>query len=68
MQATIRREGERGMPAADHARFVGYHEEGALLPAERPGRTLAVLALYAPREWSGEFLAWDEERVVALLG
>jgi NAD(P)-dependent dehydrogenase (short-subunit alcohol dehydrogenase family) len=66
MQATIRREGERGMPAADHQRFMGYHEEGQLLPAERPGRALAVLALYAPRAWSGEFIAWDEERVQAL--
>jgi NAD(P)-dependent dehydrogenase (short-subunit alcohol dehydrogenase family) len=67
MQATIRREGERGMPAADHQRFVGYHEAGELLAAERPGRALAVLALYAPLGWSGEFLAWDEERVARLL-
>lgn len=68
MQATIRREGEKGMRGDEHGRFVRYHEEGALLPAERPGRALAVLALYAPLAWSGEFLSWDEERVGALLG
>jgi NAD(P)-dependent dehydrogenase (short-subunit alcohol dehydrogenase family) len=67
MQATIRREGERGMPAGDHQRFVGYHEGGELLPPERPGRALAALALFAPVAWSGEFLAWDEERVEALV-
>jgi NAD(P)-dependent dehydrogenase (short-subunit alcohol dehydrogenase family) len=45
MQATIRREGENGMPVDEHERFVRYHEEGQLLPPERPGRALAMLAL-----------------------
>jgi NAD(P)-dependent dehydrogenase (short-subunit alcohol dehydrogenase family) len=66
MQATIREEGKAGMPAERYQRFVQYHERGELLPPERPGRALAALALHAPREWSGEFLQWDEEKVAAL--
>ena len=66
MQATIREEGDEGMPAESYQRFVTYHEQGELLPPEKPGRALALLALYAPHEWSGEFLEWDEERVQRL--
>lgn len=66
MQATIRREGENGMPPSEHQRFIHYHQEGQLLPAEKPGRALAVLALHASRDWSGEFLSWDDEKVQAL--
>jgi NAD(P)-dependent dehydrogenase (short-subunit alcohol dehydrogenase family) len=67
MQAAIREKGEAGMPAERYQRFVNYHERGELLPPERPGRALAVLALHAPREWSGEFVQWDEEKVAALV-
>lgn len=66
MQASIREEGKAGMPAEGHRRFVQYHERGELLPPEKPGRALALLALYAPHAWSGEFVQWDEERVAAL--
>lgn len=68
MQATIREEGREGMPADSHRKFVAYHEEGELLPPEVPGRVLAVLALYAPAGWSGEFVSWDDEPVQALVG
>ena len=68
MQATIRREGGRGMPAGWHQRFLQYHQHGELLPPEQPGRALAVLALHAPHEWSGEFLQWDDPRVAELVG
>jgi NAD(P)-dependent dehydrogenase (short-subunit alcohol dehydrogenase family) len=67
MQAVIREEGATGMPAERHQRFVRLHEQGELLPPELPGRALAVLALYAPPAWSGEFLQWDEEKVAALV-
>jgi NAD(P)-dependent dehydrogenase (short-subunit alcohol dehydrogenase family) len=67
MQAAIRDEGKEGMPAERYQRFVRLHEEGELLPPEKPGRALAVLALHAPREWSGEFLPWDEPKVAALV-
>jgi NAD(P)-dependent dehydrogenase (short-subunit alcohol dehydrogenase family) len=67
MQATIRAEGRRGMPEEEYARFVHYYQEGELLPPEVPGCALAVLALYAPHEWTGQFVAWDEERVQSLV-
>lgn len=68
MQAAIRREGAGKMAEDEHARFVGYFEQGELPPPEVPGRALAALALHAPREWSGEFIRWDEDRVAALVG
>lgn len=67
MQAAIREEGASGMPAERHRRFVQYHQQGELLPPEKPGRALATLALYAPPAWSGEFLQWDEPKVAALV-
>ena len=67
MQERIRDEGREGMPADSHQKFVAYHEEGDLLPPEVPGRVLAVLALYAPAGWSGEFVSWDDEAVQTLV-
>ncbi len=67
MQATIRRDGAQGMPEEVYARFVRYQEEGELLPPEVPGCPLAVLAFHAPHEWSGAFLAWNDEQVRALV-
>jgi NAD(P)-dependent dehydrogenase (short-subunit alcohol dehydrogenase family) len=66
MQATIREHGQTGMTADAHARFVRYHEQGELLSPARPGRALVMLALYAPPDWSGEFLSWDDEKVQKL--
>jgi NAD(P)-dependent dehydrogenase (short-subunit alcohol dehydrogenase family) len=66
MQAVLRREGHGQMDDDDYARFVGYHERGELPAPDVPGRAVAVMALYAPREWSGEFMRWDDERVAAL--
>jgi NAD(P)-dependent dehydrogenase (short-subunit alcohol dehydrogenase family) len=67
MQAAIRQQGEAAMHADDYRRFVGYYEQGKLLPPSLPGRALACLALFAPHAWSGEYLSWDEERVQALI-
>ena len=67
MQRTIREEGADGMPSESYQKFRHYHETGDLLPPDVPGRALAVLALHAPHDWSGDFVAWDEERVQTLL-
>ena len=67
MQSVIRQQGAGGMPEGAHARFVAYYEQGELLPPEVPGMALAIVALHAPPEWSGEFIAWDEERVQGLV-
>lgn len=67
MQATIRREGASGMPEEVYARFVRLFQEDQLLPPEVPGCALAVLALFAPHEWSGAFLPWNAEDVQSLV-
>jgi NAD(P)-dependent dehydrogenase (short-subunit alcohol dehydrogenase family) len=67
MQTLIRNEGAAGMPAGAHERFLDYHAQGDLLPPQLPGCSLAVLALYAPRDWSGAFVQWNEERVLSLV-
>lgn len=67
MQVLIREKGSTGMPKAVHDRFMNYHTNGELLPPDLPGQALAFLALYAPQEWSGEFLNWDEEKVKSLI-
>ncbi len=67
MQQAIREDGAQGMAPDSHQRFRQYHERGELLPPEAPGRALAALALAAAPEWSGEFMAWDDERVQRLV-
>ena len=66
MQNEIRAKGATGMPAEAHKRFVEMHEQGNLLPPEKPGRAIALLALYARREWNGRFLSWDDPDIAAL--
>lgn len=67
MQRKIREEGQSGMQEEKYTRYVRLHREQKLLPPEKPGKSMAVLALYAPVAWSGEFIAWDEDRVLALV-
>ena len=37
--------------------------EGRLEPPFVPARAIAWLALQAPREWTGEFLEYDDPRI-----
>lgn len=67
MQTLIREEGAQGMPEEVHARFLKYHQEGELLPPVVPACSLTVLSLYAPHEWSGAFLSWNDEAVLSLV-
>jgi len=66
MQAEIRTTGQEAMPPESYARFVRSFEQGELLPPEKPGRALAMLALWAPQALSGEFVGWDDPRVEVL--
>lgn len=66
LQATIREDGAEGMPPEAHARFMRYYQRGELLPPQVPAGALAILALFAPAEWSGQFLAWDDQRIQQL--
>lgn len=63
MQALIRNEGSGAMPPERYTYFVDLHRQGKLLPPEKPGRAVALLALHAPPAWSGEFIQWDDERI-----
>lgn len=54
------------MSASDHARFMGLHERGELLPPHEPGGVLAGLALKAPPSMSGTFVNWNDEEPKAL--
>lgn len=66
MQDEIREKGATGMPTEAHSRFVEMHKQGNLLPPEKPGRAIALLALRAPREWNGRFLSWDDPDIATL--
>jgi NAD(P)-dependent dehydrogenase (short-subunit alcohol dehydrogenase family) len=67
MQATIRAQGEDHMAQINYEWLFNLYENGKLLPPAAPARAIACLALYAPHEWSGEVLAWDEGRVQQLV-
>jgi NAD(P)-dependent dehydrogenase (short-subunit alcohol dehydrogenase family) len=67
MQAVVRREGAGVMAESEHARFIAYHKQSELLDPEVPGRAIAVLALHAPREWSGAFVNWNDPEVEQLV-
>ena len=67
MQAVIRAQGQGKMSEAEYRRFATLFERGELGSPEWPARSVAVLALHAPREWSGEFVTWNEERAMDLV-
>ncbi len=67
MQQTLRELGADAMPPEEYQRYVQLHSEGMLLPPEAPGQALAMLALHAPRAWSGRFISWDAPEVQALM-
>jgi len=48
-------------------RLYKMHEQGELLPPEVPGCALAVLALHARPEWSGEFMPWNHPEIQSLV-
>jgi NAD(P)-dependent dehydrogenase (short-subunit alcohol dehydrogenase family) len=66
MQEIIREKGKTAMPEPVYQNFINRFDQGKLLAPELPGKAAAILALYAPHEWSGEFIQWDEERVQLL--
>ncbi|HYN87888.1 MAG TPA: hypothetical protein VER55_05140 [Ardenticatenaceae bacterium] len=67
LQRAIREVGGAAMHAELHDHFVGLKREGKLQLPERPGLTLAWLALGAPAEMSGETVWTDDERVGAAI-
>lgn len=63
LQATLRAEGAVAM---DPEVFKKYSTR-KLLPPEVPGRAVATLVLYAPHDWSGKFISYDDDDVQALV-
>ena len=63
MQAFLRSEGPRAMPPDQAAYYRQLKDRGELEPPAIPARSIAWLALYAPPEFSGEFLDYDAERI-----
>lgn len=67
MQAQIREQGGGIMPPQNHARFVGLHRDGDLIPPERPAASLAALALDMPDALRGQFVSWNDAPLLTLV-
>jgi NAD(P)-dependent dehydrogenase (short-subunit alcohol dehydrogenase family) len=67
MQAQIREKGRDRMAENSYQWLSGLHAQGKLLPVESPGKAIACLALFAPPDWSGQLLQWDDPQVQSLV-
>jgi len=65
MQEVLRTRESGLLPEAQVAYYQQLKDEKRLEPPRVPGRAIAWLALSAPREWSGDFLNYDDPRIVA---
>ena len=68
MQDLIRAKGQDAMDADSYSRFTTLKKEGKLLPPELPGTAIAKLALAATKDFSGQFVNWDDDRIGSLTG
>lgn len=66
MQAQIRDQGDEGMPSEELSFFRRTYAEGGLRDVDEVGNGLAALALFAKREWSGEYIDISDSRMAAL--
>jgi hypothetical protein len=53
------------MDPEEHVKFTQAHEKGQLLAPELPGGVIAGLAIDGPKDLSGEYLDWADERLTA---
>ncbi|MBW1775158.1 MAG: SDR family NAD(P)-dependent oxidoreductase [Deltaproteobacteria bacterium] len=63
MQALLRNAGPGGMPPEQAAFYRSMKNEGKLEPPLVPARSIAWLSLHAPRQWSGDFLDYDNPQI-----
>jgi len=63
MQAVLRNEADNAMPVEQIAYYRQLKERGELESPHIPARAIAWLALYAPREFSGRFLDYDDPQI-----
>jgi NAD(P)-dependent dehydrogenase (short-subunit alcohol dehydrogenase family) len=67
MQVEIVQRGGAGMPQDEHQKFVKQKQDGKLIDPAFPGQAVAALALYAPKDWSGQTLDWNDPQVQELV-
>ena len=65
MQRVLRTPESGQLPNSQVEYYQALKAENRLEPPRVPGRAIAWLALEAPREWSGDFLSYDDPRIVA---
>lgn len=64
MQELIRSSGPGVMSPEKTAYFAQLKSDRRLEPPAIPARSIAWMALFAPKEWSGEFIEYDDPRVM----
>ncbi len=64
MQEKIRREGPAVMPSDEAGYYLSLKEKNTLEPPEIPGRSIAWLALAAPKVFSGRFVSYDDNEIL----
>jgi len=65
MQAFIREAGPKAMPAEQVDYYQQLKDHGQLEAPETPARSIAWLALHAPRQFSGRFYVYDDPFISA---
>jgi NAD(P)-dependent dehydrogenase (short-subunit alcohol dehydrogenase family) len=63
MQELIRKEGPNTMPPERVSYFLNLKAEGQLESPYVPARSIAWLALHAPKEFSGSFMSYDDPMI-----
>lgn len=66
MQTVLRANGREHMAPDSYQFFVDQHESGKLIKPEDSARSIAALALRAPKELSGQFIDWNADNVKSL--
>lgn len=60
MQTYLRKEGPSVMPRETSAYYRDIYIRGELEPPENPARSIAWLALFAPKDMSGQYRSYDD--------
>jgi len=60
MQQALREQHLPEMNEKDSEKFTSAYREGRLLRPDQPGNVIARLVLDAPKELSGQFVAWND--------
>lgn len=67
MQAAIREKGRGIMSEVQYQHLYSLYRQNRLVSPDTVGKAIAALAMYAPHEWSGNLVQWDDPQVQALI-